>query len=79
MTVDIEFREESRLMVWTIRVDDVFVGLLVKRVLAKYRREYEIHQWDSQSKGFTLFRVLVGVHDPNTNKALLDAVKEMVS
>ena len=77
--MQIEFREESRLMVWTIRVDGVFVGLLVKRVLATYRREYEIHQWDNQSKGFTLFKVLTGVYDPNTNEKLLEAVKEMVS
>ena len=77
--MEIEYREESRLQVWTIRVNGVFVGLLVKRVLATYRREYEIHQWDSQSKTFTLFKVLVGVYDPNTSKELRNAVEEMVS
>lgn len=77
--MEIEFREESRLMVWTIRVDGVFVGLLVSRVLNKYLKEYEVHQWDSTSKTFTLFTVLRGVYRPETHQPLLNVIKEMVS
>ena len=76
--MEIEYREESRLQVWTIRVNGVFVGLLVLKTDNPWQPMYEVHQWDDARKGFTLYDTITGFIRPDNYQGLRLVVEAMV-
>lgn len=75
--MEIEYVEESRLQVWSIRVNDKFTGILVLKKDDPWAPLYEIHQWDG--RGFTLFHTLSAFLKPERYSGLRTAVEAMMS
>lgn len=72
--MEIEYVEESRLGVHTIRMGGVFLGMVVhKPGNGGWTCDHEIHQWDDTHKGFTLYATVDRWQD------LGPKIKEMVS
>lgn len=69
---EIEFTEESRPGVHTVRVNGKFVAMVVNRT-ELYEPKYEIHQWDDTFKTFSLY------NEVKRWKSVEPTILEMVS
>jgi len=75
--MEIEYVEESRLQVWSIRVNSQFAGILVLKTESPYKPIYEIHQWTGT--GFILWNTISGFIPPERYNGLRLEIKEMMS